>query len=232
MSPIAPGIYSIGDNAGGHVRSYLVQDGDGYILIDTGADTDAKLIRAAVSSPREIKKILISHGHNSHVKGLATIQRMSQAPVLCHSWELDIVEGTRKAERIPFPKPWARPRWNPTAYGLALGLHYGRGTHQPCSASGILMEGQRVGPLLVIETPGHTPGSLSFWHEELRMLFVADTICTWPPPAGPWDNFTLDEKAWRHSIGKLSELPARILCSGHGDPVMEGAQNLIRGMVK
>lgn len=233
---LPPGIHIIGDDAGGHVRCYLIEHGDKLILIDTGADAEAGLIRDKLleikRSPRDISDILLSHGHNSHVKGLAAIQRMSQARVWAAEWEIPIIEGKRKAERGKFPTPWQKPR-NATVLKLKLGLFLQFGEHTPVQVNERLRDGDRIGPITVVHTPGHTPGHCAFFHLELGVLFGGDIINTWPPPyVGEWEGFTLDRGDNQRSINKLSDLSGvEILCPGHGDP-LEGAQDVIRGLVR
>lgn len=225
------GITILGNDKGGHVRCYLIQHSKKLILLDAGYDQDASTILAGLAAlrkkPRDISDILITHGHKSHIGGLAEIQRRSGARVHTHEWEALIIRGFRKAERVGFPKLSEKPK-NWTVRGLQAALWAGLGSHAPCAVDRTLKDGQRIGPLTVIHTPGHTPGSLSFWHSRLKVVFCADTICTWPE-VGAWEGFTTDLEAWRDSIDKLAALPAQILCSGHGDP-LGNAQNVIRSL--
>jgi glyoxylase-like metal-dependent hydrolase (beta-lactamase superfamily II) len=39
-----------------------------------------------------------------------------------------------------------------------------------------LEDGDRIGPFTVISTPGHTPGSVVFLHEEQKIMFSGDTL--------------------------------------------------------
>jgi glyoxylase-like metal-dependent hydrolase (beta-lactamase superfamily II) len=230
---IAPGLHSLSQEQGGHVHAFLVEDDDGLTLIDTLYDDDAHVILEALielgKTPRDIKRIIISHAHKSHLGGLAAIQRMSGAAVYAQGREVAIIQGKAKAARVPLPKISQRPR-NFTVWKLQTALHFGIGSHAPCDVHALLKDGDRLGSLQVIGTPGHTPGSLSFWWPERKALFAADSVCTWPE-IGPWEGFTLDEKAYWNSIGKLADLStAEILCSGHGDPLMTGAADTIRGL--
>lgn len=81
---------------------------------------------------------------------------------------------------------------------------------------GALREGDRVGGLEVLDTPGHTPGSLSLWDPQTRSLFTGDNVL--------YDgrrvhlgvsHFTLDVAARDRSCGKYREFPAEHLLAGH-----------------
>lgn len=95
----------------------------------------------------------------------------------------------------------------------------------PYPVSRTLQEGDTVGEFAVIETPGHTPGHLSYWRESDGVLIVGDTVFSMdivtfrhglhePPKL-----FTLDPEQNRRSIRKLAELEPKLLCFGHGKPV-------------
>ena len=43
---IAPGIFSMGQEEGGHVHAFLLDDGNGLTLIDTMYDDDARHVLA------------------------------------------------------------------------------------------------------------------------------------------------------------------------------------------
>lgn len=229
---IAPGIYSMGQEEGGHVHAFLLDDGNGLTLIDTMYDDDARHVIKELATigktPADVKHIILSHAHKSHVGGVAALKKASGAPVYAHDWEVDIAAGRRKATPVgKFPrKPLA-------VYKLQLGLALGLGRHVPCEVDHRLKAGDRVGPLEVVETPGHTPGSLSFWWPERRALFAGDVIATWPEFEAGWQGLTLDNERNLRSVHQLADFGnADILCVGHGEPITEGAADRIKSLVK
>jgi glyoxylase-like metal-dependent hydrolase (beta-lactamase superfamily II) len=87
----------------------------------------------------------------------------------------------------------------------------------------------------LLETPGHTPGHVSFWREEDRVLIPGDMFCTMKPESffeaalvqkpevhGPPLYFTSDWNAAGASVRKLARLGAEVVSPGHGKP-MAGA---------
>jgi glyoxylase-like metal-dependent hydrolase (beta-lactamase superfamily II) len=230
---IAPGIYSMGQEEGGHVHAFLLDDGNGLTLIDTMYDDDGRHVLAELKAigkaPTDIKHIILTHAHKSHVGGVAALKKASGAPVYSHAWETDIIAGRREATRVKaFP-----PRKPLQVYKLQLGLALGLGRHQPCEVDTRLKAGDRVGPLEVVETPGHTPGSLSFWWPARRALFAGDVIATWPEFEAGWPGLTLDNDQNLKSVGQLTDFgTAEVLCVGHGEPITEGAAQAIRKLVK
>jgi len=225
---IANGIHSMGQEEGGHVHAFLLDDGNGLTLIDTMYDDDAHLVLAELASigkkPADLKNIILTHAHKSHLGGLAALKKASGATVHSHDWEVDIIAGRREATRVS-----KIPKKPLQVYKLQLGLALGLGKHQPCEVDHRLKAGDRVGPLEVVETPGHTPGSLSFWWPERRALFAGDVIATWPDVAPGWPGLTLDNTRNLKSVHQLTDFGnAEILCVGHGDPITQGAAATIK----
>jgi glyoxylase-like metal-dependent hydrolase (beta-lactamase superfamily II) len=225
---IANGIYSIGQEEGGRVHAFLLDNGNGLTLIDTMYDDDGRHVLAELTSigksPADLKHIILTHAHKSHVGGVAALQKASRATVYSHDWEVDIIAGRREASRVS-----AFPRKPLAVYKLQLGLALGLGKHTPCEVDRRLKAGDRVGPLEVVETPGHTPGSLSFWWPERRALFAGDVIATWPDFAAGWPGLTLDNDRNLRSVHQLTDFGnAEILCVGHGEPITQGAAEAIR----
>jgi len=80
-----------------------------------------------------------------------------------------------------------------------------------------LSEGDRVGDLIVLHTPGHTAGHLSLMDEARELLLIGDVVgsmdgaVTFGPPA-----FNADVTQSRRSLQRISDLqPDRVLFS-HG----------------
>jgi glyoxylase-like metal-dependent hydrolase (beta-lactamase superfamily II) len=230
---VAPGIYSLGQEEGGHVHACLLDDGKGLTLIDTLYNDDGQIILSEIArigrKPMDLKHIILTHAHKSHLGGLAAIKTVSQATVCAHDWEVDIIAGRREATRVSlFP-----PRRPFAVYRLQAGLALGLGRHKPCEVDRRLKAGDAVGPLQVVPTPGHTPGSLSFWWPERRALFAGDVIATWPEFAAGWPGLTLDNDENLRSVGQLTDFSqAEILCVGHGEPITHDAAKEIRQLVK
>ncbi len=86
------------------------------------------------------------------------------------------------------------------------------------AAQQLLSEGDRIGPLKVIHTPGHTQGSICLYSEEERFLISGDTVFT-DGGFGRYDFPGGDRTALARSIGYLASLPVEGLYPGHGTPV-------------
>lgn len=221
---VVPGIYSMMQRQGVLVHAYIVDDGNGLTLIDTLYGTDAKIIldelKRIGKAATDIKQIVLTHAHRAHLGGLATLRALSGAPVHCHEWEQDIVEGDRRIQFSTF-----RPMRPLVVYPFQVASYFGR--VPPCKVDNIVRDGDTVGPLQVVYTPGHTPGHLAFYWPERHALFTGDTLVTWPDFAPGWPGFMLNFKQNKTSMHLMAELNSDVLCCGHGDPIgSDGAARL------
>ena len=222
-------------STGGHVHAFLLDDGEGLTLIDTLFDTDARRVLDRISaigkSVEDLKRIVLTHAHRSHLGGLATLKNLSGATVYSHPWEADIVQGERVAQPIsPVPMRPLGIYWR--VYYLQFGAALGRGKHPPCPVDATLEDGDTVGPVRVLHTPGHTPGHLAFWWPERRVLIAGDAIATYPVFAPGWPVFTLNPTQHRVSLNRMAELDPEVLAVGHGDPLTAGAAVRLRSLIE
>ena len=211
MTEIVKGVqYVDGSNA----NSYLVEEGDGALtLIDASMQANGRRILEFVTSrlgrkPSDIRTIVVTHCHVDHIRGLAALKAATGARVAVHEADADFVSGKAK-----YPVPGG-------VVGLAFRLMSPVFGSAPVEPDLRLKEGDMVGRLVVLHTPGHTPGSISLLDKESKVLFVGDTArflkgkLEGPPP-----HFTLRMDQAKVSIERLSTLDFEVMLSGHGEPL-------------
>lgn len=228
---LAPGLWSLGQKQGGRVHAFLLDDGESPTLIDTLYDTDGQRVlrqlEAIGRTPGDLKNIVLTHAHRSHLGGARVLRERTGASVYAHDWEADIVRGERKAQAVTIVPKRPLKVYYPLQLGLALGL----GAHPPCPVDATLAEGDRVGPLHVLDTPGHSPGHLAFYWPERRALFIGDAVATWPEFAAGWPAFNLNPKQHKASLERTAEIDAEIVGVGHGEPIRSAGAQRIRDLV-
>lgn len=228
---IIPGVYSMGNHRGGRVRAFLLDDGQSLTLVDTLLEKDGSQVLEELKligkEPTDIKRIILTHAHQSHLGGLATLKKLSGARVYAHEWEADIIMGKRSVEVPKTTGLWPQKPFQ--IYGLQVAFVLGLGMPDKCDVDENLHDGDHVGPLTVMHAPGHTPGTLAFYWPQKHVLIAGDIVVTWPDPALGWPQITLDNRQNRDSVGKLCDMTStEVLCVGHGDPLKQGGAHFMR----
>ena len=230
MRELAPGAHALGGSKGGHVRAFLLEANGELTLVDTLFENDARGVLEAIRklgrSPSDLKRIVLTHGHRSHLGGLAALKRETGATVLAHEWEADIIAGERRAQPVGL-KP-TRPF---RTYPFQVGIFLGRPKHVPCPLDESVSDGDSIGPLQVLHIPGHSPGHLGFHWAEKGLVIAGDAIATWPRFEAGWPAFNLNLEQHRESVRRLASLDASIVGVGHGDPVTQAAADRVHQLV-
>lgn len=207
------------------VNCYLAEEKDGLTLIDAGLPVSKKgIMEAAEGLGKPIKRIVLTHAHGDHVGSLDTLkQAIPGVKVLISERDSRLLRGDKSLLEGEAQTPIKGDvpkniRTKPDQF---------------------LYDSDRVGSLLVIATPGHTPGSLSFFDEKNGVLIAGDAYHTrsgitvsgrlklsFPFPAlATWSK----EEALK-SAKKLLDIKPKVLATGHGnmaiDP-MEGMKKAI-----
>jgi glyoxylase-like metal-dependent hydrolase (beta-lactamase superfamily II) len=229
VKELAPGVHVLGGKKGGRVRAFLIETNGELSLVDTLFENDGggvlEAIRQLGRKPGDLKRIVLTHAHRSHLGGLAALKRATGATVLGHEWEADIVSGDRPAQPVGL-KPTAPLRTFPFQVGIFLN----RPKHRPCPVDEAVTEDDAVGPLRVLHVPGHSPGHLAFFWPERRLLIAGDAIATWPRFEAGWPAFTLNPEQHAESIMRLAALEPGVVGVGHGDPITIDAAERLHGL--
>jgi glyoxylase-like metal-dependent hydrolase (beta-lactamase superfamily II) len=211
--PMAEGIGRIS----GFVNSYTYREGDETFLIDTGFARRAKPILRAFQqanvSIAEVKRVLLTHHHVDHMGGAAYLVQNTHAPLSCHGEDAEFVEGRVKAPM-------------PLLMRLFVRVH-------PAPVAVMLKEGDRVGSLVVLHVPGHTPGEVALYHPERKILFSGDSVVEQKGRLTlPGARFASNMKQAVESLGRLRSLDVELLLPGHGVPVTTNFGALLDDLVR
>ncbi|HEX9441151.1 MAG TPA: MBL fold metallo-hydrolase [Roseiflexaceae bacterium] len=193
------------------INCYLVRDDDGLTLIDTGIPGSAPAILGATSKlDMPIRRIVLTHAHGDHLGSLDALhQLLPAAEVLVSARDTRFLTGDMSLD--------------PDEPQTKLRGGYQTITTRP---SRLLADGDRVGALQVVGTPGHTPGHIALFDPRDGTLIAGDAFQTragvavsgtvrwlFPFPAmATWNRPLALESARR-----LRELRPSRLAVGHGD---------------
>lgn len=165
------------------VRCHLLVAGGEAVLIDTGLWGMPARVRRAMAGlglgPRNLKAVLLTHGHLDHAGGLHEIVAWSGASVYAHPAEQAHVDGVFPYEGIA--------RW----CGRLERAGRWVGGYQPTRIDEPLADGVVLpffGGLTVVHLPGHTAGHCGFYCAREGVLFSGDLfasygVSTHLPPA-------------------------------------------------
>lgn len=187
------------------VYSYLIV-GKTICLIDAGVSDSAPVLLDHVKglgrTPEDISMILLTHAHPDHIGGCASIKKASPVSVAVHPTERHWIEDIERQYRErPIPNLFEIVR-----EGVPI-------DHELVDGETLSLEEGKT--IRVIATPGHSPGSVSFYWEEEGVLFSGDAI-----PAGSGIPIYVDPEASLASIQKLQEIPdVKFLLQSWDEPI-------------
>lgn len=197
------------------INAFLVEEDDGFTLVDTCMGQSEAIMNAAAGLGRRIVRIVVTHAHQDHVASVdALVKKLPGVEFLVGSRELQLLRGDLTLESIEA--------------GFPLRGSYVRSQSK---VERELEDGDMVGSLRVVATPGHTPGHIAFLDEREGTLIAGDAwstlggltpggVLNWkfPLPAIA----TWNRKKALESARKLCDLGPERLAVGHGKAI-EGA---------
>jgi glyoxylase-like metal-dependent hydrolase (beta-lactamase superfamily II) len=202
----------------GMANAYLVEDGDKLLVIDTGMPGHARKIVSYVESlgkdPRSVETIVLTHPDLDHSGSAAQLKQLTGAKVAIHEED---------APRLAGEKPWSEAKGAAGVMIRILGLFI---KLQPVRPDISLEEGEKLGPLTVLETPGHTSGSISLYKAGTA-LFSGDALLT--DGKGLFQEPRMvNEELGKESIRRMATLEFEYLLPGHGAPVEGNASKRLK----
>lgn len=193
------------------VNCYFVEEENELTLIDAALPYSAKsIIHTAKKIGKPLRNIILTHAHADHVGALDELKKLLPEVQVCISIrDAKLLAGDTSL--LPHEKN------APIRGGIPKKIET-----QPDI---LLHEGDRIGSLEVIHSPGHTPGSISLLDTRNQSIIVGDAFQTrggmavsgtlkplFPFPAfGTWDKATALESA-----KKLVSYQPSLLAVGHG----------------
>jgi len=201
---------------------YLITTDEGLVLIDTGTAISHRRILRAIAdlgyTPSQLRHILITHADGDHVGGVVPLVAISQARVYTSAIEAEAMARGQFSRQLRLRGLLRFLFW------LAQPLY----RVQPFEAVEVVKEGDilpGLGGLRVIETPGHTPGHLSFFAFGSGILFAGDSIAYHGGRMRPpFASVTWNEELALASLYKQSALRPRIVCLGHGPVIYDAME--------
>ncbi len=165
------------------------------IIIDPGAEPEV-ISSFLADNSLSVACYLLTHGHVDHISAIADLHKSLPAPIAIHPEDL---KWAFQAENqfAPFYNAPQRPE------KIDRELE----NHHTFNDGGLKYE--------VICTPGHSPGSVSFYFEEDQVLFAGDTL--FAGSIGRTDLPGGNMEMMNASLRLLAEIPKETrVYTGHG----------------
>lgn len=183
------------------------------VLIDTGLIGEmpqlGKLLKELGLGFRDIKAILLTHGHLDHTRHLAELTKLTGAPLFAHPLEQSHIEGT-----FPY-RGSSRLCGFMEAVGRAVLRYHSVLVDEPLTPD---LELSYWGGLRVIHLPGHTEGHCGFYSKRFGLLFSGDLFASYwfsihPPPVF----LNSCPEKMQNSLQQVKTLAPRYIIPNHYD---------------
>jgi hydroxyacylglutathione hydrolase len=189
--------------------------GERAVLVDSGNPGNEKRILKTLKQHdvdvKDLSLILLSHGHWDHLGSTAAIRTLSKAPIALHQADLMLARaGQDKLKPYGFGSSLFEPFFSSRRF-------------KPLDPDVILTGSESLAKYGIdaklLETPGHTKGSISVLLESgdaiIGDLLRGDFLFENRPN---WHFFYDDPIMVRSSVKKLLDLKLNQLFVGHGKP--------------
>ena len=174
------------------------------IVVDPGGDA-MKILNTLALYDLTLVEIIHTHAHLDHILAAGELKEATGASIHLHKEDKmlwDMVEQQCQAFNVPYTPLPDPDHW--IADDSDVGC---------CSG-------------VAIHTPGHTPGSVSFWFEEQKLLIAGDTL--FKRSIGrtdfPGGDFATIEKSIRERLYQLAD-DATVI-TGHGPATTIGEEKV------
>lgn len=180
------------------------------LVIDPGGDAD-QILALVKELNLTVVAIIHTHAHLDHILAAGEIKKATGAPIFLHESDQflwDIVE--QQCDMFGVPK-----------VSLPNPDHYLKDDQALDCCGGV-----------AIHTPGHTPGSVSFWFEQNKTLIAGDTlflgsIGRTDLPGGDFEQIVTSIKERIYSLDDEA-----VVVTGHGPNTTIGSEKVANGFVR
>jgi glyoxylase-like metal-dependent hydrolase (beta-lactamase superfamily II) len=225
------------------IHPALLVDQQGAILVDTGYPGILPLIQSAFTSLdvdiATLDSIIIPHQDIDHIGSLPTLVEASTRTieVLASELEKPYIEGAKPLIKVT-PESIERALANlPADISTEVRNAFRFRLENPPKApvNTILEDGQeidRCGGIIVILTPGHTPGHMSLYHKKSKTLLAADSMVVVDGVLqGPIPAYCSDYPLALESLKKYTQYDIENILCYHGGLVTDNVNQKIAAII-
>ncbi len=196
----------------GNVNCYIVENGAGGVLVDTGRREFAHRVLEACRRYR-VRLIVLTHGHFDHAENAAFLSETLRVPIGMSGRDLNLIPSNANQALS------AETLLGKVVLSASL-REFSRRSMRVFAPEVLLQEGDCLTDYgidaRIVALPGHTEGSIGLDVEETNLI-VGDALMNmfYPTASMLFHN----REAMLKSAEKISGLGRRMLHFGHGRPV-------------
>ncbi|OLN21771.1 hypothetical protein BTO30_13005 [Domibacillus antri] len=207
------------------VNCYIVEEETSLTLVDAALPYSVKGIMSMMKKlEKPIEHIVLTHAHKDHIGAVDRLKSfLPDVPVLISSRDARLLDGNVTIDPGEAQSP----------------IKGGIPKKMKTRPDVLFEEGDQIGSLVAIFTPGHTPGSMSFLDMRNKSIIAGDAFQTrggiavsgtvkalFPFPAlATWDKQTAIDSA-----KKLRTFNPSLLAVGHGNMLEQPASAIERAI--
>lgn len=201
----------------------LIWDDDSVVLVDAGVTNSLPEIKNAMEDANipfeKLNKIIVTHQDIDHIGGIKSIlDELPEVKVLAHEEDKPYIQGEKKLIRLN-SNFMNRINSLPKEEREKI-LDMFENVHVEVNMT--LTDGEELaycGGIIVIHTPGHTPGHICLYHKKTKTLIVGDAMNVVDGQLIGPNKQTMNEKEGRiaiNSLKKFEEYDIENVISYHG----------------
>ncbi|MFD0618916.1 MBL fold metallo-hydrolase [Paenibacillus sp. GCM10027629] len=201
----------------------LIWDENETILIDTGYPGQLPLFQEAFErvgkSLQTLSKIIITHHDLDHIGGLPSFVAHAEDPieVISNAIEKPYIQGEQRIMKFTDEVVASMDSWPPER-----AIPFKRLLANPPAApvNTLVADGEILpycGGIIIINTPGHTPGHFSVYYQASKTLIAGDAMVVENGQLlGPDPRYSIDLAQANASIQKLTSYDITRVIAYHG----------------
>lgn len=169
-----------------HENTYIFELNNHIFVIDPGSDVDNII---SILKDKKLDYILLTHGHMDHIYSVKKLNKKYHCPIYCSNKDLNYIKGN-----------------------IILDYSFDKNNY---NFEFIDYKNFKFEGIKIIDTPGHSKGSVCIYLEKENIIFSGDTL--FKDSFGRFDFLEGDFCALKKSINYLFSLNENIkIYPGHG----------------
>jgi glyoxylase-like metal-dependent hydrolase (beta-lactamase superfamily II) len=204
------------------IHPTLIWDDNEAVLVDTGIPGQLAEIREAMEKAgvpfNKLSKVILTHQDIDHIGGMPEILNAlgKNIEVLAHEVDRPYIQGEKELIKFKFIKQRVEnlPEEQRKATEALLANPPKASVDRTVTDGEILPHN---GGITVIFTPGHTPGHVSLYLNQSKILIAGDALTVVDGElSGPVPQFTIDIETAKKSIKKFTQFDIDTVVCYHG----------------